>query len=188
MINLSPNYSIHALISLYLIISANFMVPLFSCDLQSLIIDNIIIRHMIGFLTLLFFVRLTGPGKSSFQNIITDSVILYLWFIASTKITSEFLYIVLSLTAVYFILYIYETTNESENKKDKKVTENIELAKYWISRLLGLIIIIGVILYYGEKRLEYKKDFDLMTFIFGKVKCKKYTPNYTIMDKLSAVL
>jgi putative NIF3 family GTP cyclohydrolase 1 type 2 len=72
MINLSPNYSIHALISLYLIITGNFMVQLFSCDLLSVIIDNIFLRHMIGFLTLLFFVRLTGPGKSSFQNIITD--------------------------------------------------------------------------------------------------------------------
>ena len=72
--------------------------------------------------------------------------------------------------------------------KDKKVTENIEFAKLWISRLLGFIIIIGVILYYGEKRLKYKKDFDILTFIIGKIKCKKYTPNYTIMDKLSAVL
>ena len=188
MINLSPTYSIHALISLYLIISANFMVPLFSCDLQSLIIDNIIVRHIIGFLTLLFFVRLTGPGKSSFKNIIIDSIILYLWFIASSRITSEFLYIVLSLAALYFVLYIYESTTESDNKKDKKVTENIEFAKLWISRLLGFIIIIGVILYYGEKRLEYKKDFDILTFIIGKIKCKKYTPNYTLMDKLSAVL
>ena len=188
MINLSPQYSIHAIISLYLIICANFMVPLFSCDLQSLIADNIIVRHIIGFLTLIFFVRLSGPAKSSFKNIIIDSIILYLWFIATTRITSEFLYIVTPLAAIYFIIYIYETTLEPEKNKNSIINKNINLAKVWISRALGFFIIIGVILYYGEKRLEYGNNFNSMTFIFGKLSCKKYTPKYTILNKLGAIL
>ena len=163
------------------------MVPLVSCDLQSLIIDSIIARHIIGFLTLLFFVRLSGPAKSEFKNLIIESIILYIWFIATTKITSELLYVIVPLGAIYFIIYIYQTTLDPEDK-DIKITETIELVKLWITRIIGISIIIGVILYYGEKRLEYGNKFNIMTFIVGKIKCKKYTPNYTVMDKLVAVL
>ena len=164
------------------------MVPLLSCDLQAIITDNIIIRHLIGLLTMIFFVRLNSPEKSSFKTIIMDSIILYLWFIATTRITSEILYIVLPLASIYFILYIYETTLNSENNKDKKLSKNIELVQLWISRLLGIFIIIGVILYYGEKRLEYSNNFNSTSFIFGKLTCKKYTPNYNTITKLKGVV
>jgi hypothetical protein len=188
MINILPPHSIDAILILYLIICANFMVPLVSCDLQAIITDNIIVRHIIGLFTMIFFVRLNGPEKSSFKNIIIDSIILYLWFIATTRITSEILYIIIPLAAIYFIIYIYETTLTSENNKDKKLGKNIESAKFWISRLLGVLIIIGVILYYGEKRLEYGSNFNIISFIFGKLSCKKYTPNYTMLNKLAAIL
>jgi c-di-AMP phosphodiesterase-like protein len=165
------------------------MVPLFSCHLQSLIIDSLFARHVIGFLTLIFFVRLTGPEKSEFKTLITDSIILYIWFIATTRISSETLYIIGPLAIVYFILYIYKSTINSDDKdNDKKITETIDHVNLWITRLLGISIIIGVILYYGEKRLEYSNNFNIMTFIVGKIKCKKSTPSYTVMDKLSAVL
>ena len=188
MINLSPQHSIHAIMSLYLIICANFMVPLFSCDLQSIIGENILVRHMIALLTMIFFVRLNGPEKSSFKNIITDSIILYLWFIATTRITSEILYIIIPLAAIYFIIYIYETTLNSEKNKDDKLSKNIELVKLWMTRAMGFFIIIGVILYYGEKRLEYGNKFNINSFIFGKLTCKQHTPKYTILNKLAGIL
>jgi hypothetical protein len=188
MINIPPPHSIHAIMSLYLIICANFMVPLFSCDLQAIITDNIFARHLIGLLTMIFFVRLNGPDKSSFTNIMIESIILYLWFIATTRITSEILYIIIPLAAIYFIIYIYESTLDSEKNKDKKLSKDIELVQLWISRLLGFFIVIGVILYYGEKRLEYGNNFNITSFIFGKLSCKKNTPKYTMLNKLAAIL
>ena len=109
--------------------------------------------------------------NSEFKNLIIESIILYIWFIATTKITSELLYVIVPLGAIYFIIYIYQTTLDPEDK-DIKITETIELVKLWITRIIGISIIIGVILYYGEKRLEYGNKFNIMTFIVGKIKCK----------------
>lgn len=43
------------------------------------------------------------------------------------------------------------------------------------------MLVLGFILYLGEKKYEYKNKFDYLTFIFGKPKCRGHTPkvNYS---------
>jgi len=40
-----------------------------------------------------------------------------------------------------------------------------------------MVLIIGFIIYLGEKKIEYKNNFKYITFLFGNPKCKGYSPN-----------
>ena len=75
-----------SLFILYLVISSNFFPQTFSCRLQQLLNSSMIVKHLFGFMTLLFFVVATNTKKdiTSF-NILLISVAIYLWFIISTK-------------------------------------------------------------------------------------------------------
>ena len=39
-----------------------------------------------------------------------------------------------------------------------------------------ILIICGFIIYMGEKKIEYKNEFNYLTFIFGKPSCRGASP------------
>ena len=77
---------------------------------------------------------------------------------------------------------------DREEDAKSAVNKHLPAVKEGLINTLAVVTLIGVIIYYGEKRLEYGKKFDLMTFIVGKPKCKYYTRQYTLGAKLKAVL
>jgi hypothetical protein len=177
----------HAIVTLYLIIAANFMVPLFSCKLQSALEESILLRHLTGFLTMVFFVRLTSTSKPTFLNLLSSSAIVYAWFLATTRMNLE-LWIVAALIAMsLFLIYIYETTIDQDKEKKTSIETLLPNIKRGLIQGLVVVTVIGVILYMGEKRLEYGKKFDLYTFIVGQTKCRHYTAKYTLEEKLAAL-
>jgi hypothetical protein len=59
------------------------------------------------------------------------------------------------------------TTNEKLKDKYDKINKGLNYA-------LISIGIIGFILYYGEKRYEYGKRFNFLTFLLGKPVCREF--------------
>jgi hypothetical protein len=51
---------------------------------------------------------------------------------------------------------------------------------------MALITMVGIIVYAGEKRLEYGKKFNWLTFLIGVTPCKHKTPEFTIEEKILA--
>ena len=45
-----------------------------------------------------------------------------------------------------------------------------------------VVLVIGFIIYVGEKKIEYKKKFKYSTFIFGKPSCKGKSPNTKLVE------
>ena len=53
---------------------------------------------------------------------------------------------------------------------------NLKIIQRVLLVVMVLIITVGCIIYYMEKRKEYKSDFRTWKFIFGVKNCKGYTP------------
>jgi polyferredoxin len=70
---------------------------------------------------------------------------------------------------VIYILHIYEKRSNNMNNSKKERIEKIRRILYVISIIITLV---GVVIYYKIKSKEYNKNFDIIKFIFGSIKCK----------------
>ena len=67
----------HPFIILSLLMSANYLGELFPCKVQSVFSKNMIVKHILGFLSLMFFVVLTRPNLYTSNNFVYVSLLLY---------------------------------------------------------------------------------------------------------------
>ena len=100
-------------------------------------------------------------------DIFVQSAMMYSLFILLINTNIKFFVMcILSLSLIYII-----------NIKNQSLIKNNEVPIEWLEKLkLGTSIffvfstVIGFLVYMGEKKIEYKKKFNFVTFLFGKSK------------------
>ena len=188
-------------IILSVLMSANYLGELFPCRVQKVFSNNMIVKHILGFLSLMFFVVLTRPNLYTSTNFVYISILFYGFFMFLSKLNYVIWFLVFGIFAVIYVLQIYLNQIESENQINRNkigdntvspddddkmptqnITEKIEMIKdsqkyLFLSSIP--ITIIGFIHYLGEKKIEYGvKGFNYNNFLFGKPKCKEHSPEY----------
>lgn len=165
-----------ALFVLYLIIAANFLAQTFGCKTQYLLNNNMYAKHLIGFFTLFFFVILLSPTDPNIdsENVyfkkLGISILLYVLFLLSTRTKGLFFNIFLSLIGFNYILNTYADSLNKDIHKEK--IEKIRKIAKIFGRLSIVVLVIGVVFYYQEKKNEYKSDFKIGKFIIGNTDCR----------------
>jgi len=158
----------------YLIISSNFLGELFSCKFRELLSSNMIIKHLLGILTfgfIVIFSSIDPDDENIIYNGVSLTIVLYLWFLLSTK---THVYITLIIVILFFVMYIM-SNRIKYLKKNKKSTEKLELINRYILIITGVITILGVINYGYLKKIELnkrKENFNLLHFFIGKTICR----------------
>jgi hypothetical protein len=157
---------------LYLVLAGQFLDPLFPCHSKRLLENSMLLRHLLGFLTLLFFVVIIDE----FTDAITSAPVIlglcaaiYVWFVLSSKMTSfTWIALMLTLSTLYLIdLFVSRIDKPSDETKLWTSRANTVL----ITIAIGLTIV-GFTAYMGEKKLDYGKSFSYLTFILGKETCR----------------
>jgi len=179
--SLNEYLPIYTIFILVLIVSAKYIPDIIPCKIQRFMEGNIYFRHLLTFFTMILFVVLITPLKDQkVLEMVLKSITLYIIFLFYVKSN----YIVFTIvTVVSLLLYLSmllkyqfqaeykETQNENEKKNiENKINIMITINNI-IFGLIILLIIFGFLLYLGEKKLEYKKDFSYITFFLGKIKC-----------------
>lgn len=159
---------------LYLIISSNFLAELFPCKLQKLLNNSMVAKHFIGFMTLLFFVVLASGDEHGATEALTSSIIIYLLFMVSTRMSFMYFGIFMFLSAVLYILHLYQKENQHN--------QQIMTAQKIIQYIMVAILVVGFIFYMVEKKREYKNKFSMMVFLVGKPVCRGKSPETTNTD------
>lgn len=155
---------------LYLIISSNFLAQLFPCRLQYALNNNMMLKHVAGYMTLLFFVVLASGDEYSASWALLYALMIYTLFWVSTRMSFEYLLVFLLLNATLYIMHLYEKeTNKGE-------TSNLHIAKMVVQATMFVVLVLGVLFYWAEKKIEYKKKFSWKTFVIGKPICKNKSP------------
>lgn len=178
-----------------LIISANFLAELFPCRLQYMLRNNMLLKHIFGFFTLIFFVTLSVSSENkNIYNIIKNSFFLYILFILITKSNSSVFYFILIFLGITYIINILKEEEIEKNKNSNKDADKYDYIKiynnitYFLYILIIILILFGVLIYMGEKKIEYKNTFNYFTFFLGKSSCKGKSPIINLKNALKVHL
>lgn len=173
-----------------LIISGNFLGELMPCRVRKELSENMWLKHFLGYLTLVFFAVLT-VFKNSNMNVLLLSFIIYLYFLLLSKTNWRFWMAVVFLLGLAYFIYVWKVSvyDLMVEKKDNIYIENTKGIKILadtiqnISVILAFILtIIGVIVYLGNKKREYGKDFSYVYFYLGKPECRGKSPSFSVID------
>lgn len=175
---------------LFLIIASNYIGELFPCRIQDYLSNNVYLKHFISFLTLLFFVVLTDTSlvKKKFMEIFISSVKLYFLFLLLINSNQSFFVFALLILAIIYIIQLIKKdyTNDENVTEETENYKKIRLLEKTLFILFFITLVIGFIIYLGEKKIEYKNKFNYLTFIFGKPSCKGKSPNTKFIESFSA--
>jgi len=171
---------------LYLTISGNYIGDLFGCRIRDLMNNSVPLKHILAFLTLYFFISLGDSTELSLKTKLLMSSAIYLFFIMSTKLDTGLWLLFIGLLLGVYVLSVINDHIEEYNQLS---TETIKYYQYILSIAAFIVLLIGFVAYYGEKKKEYGADFNFGTFLLGKVECKGFTPesakNVNIFQKIS---
>jgi len=165
------NYA-KSLFVLYLIIAGNYLGELFGCKTQKMFQENMYFKHILGIMTLYFFVVFSSTdeqNKGPLDNF-KMSLALYACFVITTKTNYKF---IVPIMICLFLVYILSKSEEFYKKeKDHKKLENAKLASKVFTYIAIGLTVVGFVLYTYQKRVEYSgSNWNWLTFFLGKPTC-----------------
>lgn len=161
--------SIRAVFLLFIAISANFLGNTLNCGLQFDLTTTPILRNLFLYILIVFTIDFTSKKSMSVQEILSKSLIIYIFYIMLSKQDYITMYIVIILLISTYLCYL-QSSYLKENDKDTIFFD--ELSSFLIYGI-GIITIIGFLMYFSRQYNEHETDFDIIKFIFGTNQCDK---------------
>ena len=163
-----------------LILSGNYLGQLFPCKVQSIFAENIYVKHILGYLTLVFFVTLTIPDLKNSNSLLFLTLSIYFGFLITSKTYYTYWFLIFGLVGIIYLLDKYDETNREKvedkediesNKETNKIRHMVLQAQHILSIIAGILTLLGFTTYMGYKKFEYKDKFSYLTLLFGKPNC-----------------
>lgn len=175
---------VSSLFVLFMIIGGNYLAPLFPCKLQRIMTNNMYVKHVLGLLTLIFFVELAdSSSEMSLGQTFLSSGMLYVWFILTTAMEAKVFMALVVLFAVMYSLHIYLNQLDKEATPEAiHLTTQLRKVEEYMYYGSILLTIFGVIAYYGRKKTELGRSFNLIKFFLGKTTCRNTGPKMGVFD------
>ena len=188
--DISKNFDLKYLFIIYLALIGPYFEKTTGCRLREFLDSSMIYSHLIGYFTVLFFVVLTtndpSADKYAFFKKIIATALVYIVFIISSKSDYKFFIGFFVLIAISFIIQSYAESLDPELYKDDIELYN-NISKY-LKYLAIVILVLGFLLYLGEKKLEYAgKEWNTYKFIIGANECRGVTPNFSTVEKIKGI-
>ena len=174
------NFSIGRIILLtYIIIASSYCSNLFSHGLKKAIETNRYVQHLILIILIMSLMIIFGnPFQMEITtnkqiNIVIMSLLIYVWFILTTKLDLAWNVAILILLTIYFL---YESKKISdyniilkdpvlEQEKKKEIVESyVNVQNYLLVALFG-ITLTGTFFYTSEKKVQYGGGFSYIKFL-----------------------
>ena len=162
----------------YVILGSSYCTNLFSKSLKKSIEENRFAQHLILLILIMTLMSLFNNSigfhitQSPEINTIILSLVVYVWFIMTTKLDITWNLSILIILTIYF-LYENRKTNEindmmsdstlSVKQKADIVNSYVDIQKYVMSLIFG-ITVVGTYFYAEEKETQYGGGFDYMKF------------------------
>lgn len=178
-VNNSSKIPVSSLLLLVMIICGNFLSPLFPCELQKILRENMIVKYVVGFLIIFLLIELSNSSEyDTVVNSLVRSAYLYIWFILLTFMDHKILAILIFLFCILYIIKQYNKELENDQEKNVKNTEFIHTlnrVEHYIYYTCMILTIFGIIVQYGKNRAVFGKSFDIKQFLSRTAKCKNET-------------
>lgn len=189
-INITQLSSLVSQLSIFLfIIAGNYAGDLYSCGLRHLFNEYMILKHIIGFFIMLFFIGLIQKEARLVIKII-QSLFLYFWYILIMRAPSIITLITIILICIIFLINIYiediknknNQSNNNNKENDSKITyyENIANILFIISFFISLI---GTIIFVFLLKNKLGNNFNTYKFLLGSRDQECFTEEIYTMFK-----
>lgn len=173
---------------LYLIISGNFVGEVFSCDLQRLMKENFVVKHLLGIMTLFFFVNMVaGNIPWSKALLAAATVVMYLLFVLSNRSSTYTQLTTIGLLFVIFLLQMVRDDEEKEDAPNSELIQDLIRAQWAIGILIMVVILVGHLLYVGRKKIEFGPKFSYLALFEGTA-CRNVDERVSTLESLRALL
>jgi hypothetical protein len=175
-INNTNNFTLlRALLIFYLLIGNSYTHNLYSGQLKQYIKTNRFAQHVIALITMLVLVIYAG-GVTDIYNASFYTIIIYVWFLLTTKLDLQWNIAIIALLIVGFL---YESTlidKELDASTDqalqvediKKIKKHNKYIKKCISLSILALTLIGSFIYICKKQTQYKDQFDINKYLFAQ--------------------
>ncbi len=170
------NLTIIILTSFLLIVvqCGGYISELLTCKLQKLLTIDMASKHVVLFFVIFSILMISDNKFEKLPSLhLLNCSLIYLTFLLFIKMNLKFtllsIFILFITLIVNHIIEYYKNKNDSKNKE---LVKNLEQIKNISIICLIIIITIGFIIYFNEKRIEYKNNWSTYKFIFGINKCK----------------
>lgn len=165
------NNNILGVFLLLLAVSGNFIAETLGCNVQKLLTNNIYAKNIIIILITYFSLGLSNGDEliSPTENF-KNALLVWGAFIVFNKMNLTFTLVAFGLLTIKLLLYNYI---EYYDKKGK--TNRSEELKVYYNHLLRFnigVIIVGFVLYFMKQHKDYSKNFNILKFLLGTIKCK----------------
>jgi len=170
----------------YLILLGNYTAELLGCKVQRLFDNNQFAKHVVGFISLYFFVFMNEDVTQDMNpgSVLLISVAMYLWFVVSAKMDDMIWFTSLVLLFLIAVIEVFNKHVESKLKKKREKNKGSSLTgidkfmrgngpkiqEIMTYTIVGLTII-GLLVYIGMKKMEYKTNWSWYTFFLGVPEC-----------------
>lgn len=184
-------------LSIYLMISANFIGEMLPCYLRTNYFEDMLFKHVILILSIFFVSLYTNPDIFSLEmyKLVGFSFLFYSIFIFTTKCEEKIWFIAtISLIFVSLMTILHDKINKKKNieQNEKKFLKFINFNYIKAIFIIFILYSFGFLLYLSEKKYEYRNNFSYLKFFIGVHDCgkehkgriHKVVRNMALIDKI----
>lgn len=156
--------SISKLAIFLFIIAGNYAGDVYSCSLRRLFSKHMILKHILGFFIMLLFIGLIQE-ELRFEQKITESLFLYLWFIVIMRSPMIISLITIFLITIMYVLFLYSEDLKKDQRNDKY--NMILLINRFIFVISIIISFMGTFIYVIFLKNKFKNKFNYSEYFLG---------------------
>lgn len=142
------------LFNLYLFLCGNILSELYDSEMRNFLKTNLFAKHIIVIVLLFIFYisRDKNLNESNILKIILSVLLIYIWFILTTKTPFKITITIITLVAIIYILNIYNEkyklalAKKNDPELLKQITK-IQYSQVFLTIITFIITIIGNIMY-----------------------------------------
>lgn len=156
-----------AITALYLWLLFGFLSSMVGCDVQKLMQQSKLVRHLLGVVSFFFlFTVLDSNNKVGLVDTLMKTAVVYMAFIMMIK--SKW-YFALPTLAVLVLDQGIKVHMDSLEKRKEAVPEGLAEARKKCTILLCALVVIGFSHYVWKQMEDHKDNFDWTLFLFGSI-------------------
>ena len=159
---------------LALAVMGNYVGQILNCKTQKLLTENMIAKHIVLLLILIFAVDFSSDDSKYPTDTISTALIIYVFYVMYSKMTMIFIAVVSLLLFIVYLLTMYKSyykENLDKNKKYANYISKIDEVDGIFKLLIILLTFIGFVSYFIKQRNDHYKNWSTTTFIFGSNVC-----------------
>jgi hypothetical protein len=158
---------------LLLVIFGNFLTENLGCQVQNVLHNSMLAKNILILLIIYITINYSDKKKEDPKIKLLKSLGIYVLFLLISRMDLVPTIVVLVLLFIFYFFENYNDYYDTFGKKYETRQKYLTLIRKILLIVIGVIIVVSVLLYYNKQRYEYGKSFNIIKFIFGKIKCKK---------------